>query len=88
MTTEERRHDDNDDNDDAPAMTGDADTIDRYDRALDRLVRFHPEAVDLATELVGEDGSGADGPRPDRLPAPDEHRPRRPGDGARWPTRR
>lgn len=35
------------------AMTGDADTIDRYDRALDRLVRFHPEAVDLATELVG-----------------------------------
>jgi tetratricopeptide (TPR) repeat protein len=37
----------------APAMTGDTDTIDRYDLALDRLVRFHPEAVDLATELVG-----------------------------------
>ena len=24
-----------------------------YDRALDRLVRFHPEVVDLATELAG-----------------------------------
>jgi tetratricopeptide (TPR) repeat protein len=36
------------------AMTGDADTIDRYDRALDHLVRFHPAAVDLATELAGE----------------------------------
>jgi tetratricopeptide (TPR) repeat protein len=35
------------------AMTGDADTIDRYERAVDRLLRFHPDAVDLATELVG-----------------------------------
>ena len=35
------------------AMTGDADTIDRYERAMDRLLRFHPDAVDLATELVG-----------------------------------
>jgi tetratricopeptide (TPR) repeat protein len=34
------------------AMTGDADTIDRYDRAMDRLVRFHPDAVDLASELA------------------------------------
>ena len=25
----------------------------RYDRAIDRLVRFHPEAVDLAGELAG-----------------------------------
>jgi hypothetical protein len=36
-------------------MTGDATTIERYDRAIDRLVRFHPEAVDLATELAGDD---------------------------------
>jgi hypothetical protein len=36
----------------ALAMTGDADTIDRYELAMDRLVRFHPDAVDLATELV------------------------------------
>ena len=35
------------------AMTGDPATIERYDRAIDRLVRFHPEAVDLATELAG-----------------------------------
>jgi len=38
-----------------PAMTGDAATIDRYERALDRLVRFHPDVVDLATELVAVD---------------------------------
>ena len=36
-------------------MTGDADTIERYDRTIDRLVRFHPEAIDLATELAGQD---------------------------------
>ena len=30
-----------------------------------------------------QDAAGADGPRPDRLPAPDEHRPRRPGHGPR-----
>ena len=35
------------------AMTGDADTIEHYERAIDRLLRFHPDAVDLATELVG-----------------------------------
>jgi tetratricopeptide (TPR) repeat protein len=34
-------------------MTGDSATVDLYDRALDRLVRFHPEAVDLAGELAG-----------------------------------
>ena len=34
-------------------MTGDAATVALYDRALDRLVRFHPEAVDLAGELAG-----------------------------------
>lgn len=39
----------------APAMTGDRDTIDRYERALDRLVRFHPEVLDLASELVAVD---------------------------------
>jgi hypothetical protein len=36
-------------------MTGDADTVERYDRALDRLLRFDPEVVDLATELVSVD---------------------------------
>lgn len=36
-------------------MTGDADTVARYDRAVDRLVRFHPKAVDLASELVAVD---------------------------------
>jgi hypothetical protein len=33
-------------------MTGDADTIALYDRTIDRLVRFHPEVVDLATDLA------------------------------------
>ena len=33
--------------------SGDAATVGLYDRALDRLVRFHPEAVDLAGELAG-----------------------------------
>ena len=32
-------------------MTGDADTIALYDRAIDRLVRFHPDVVELAGEL-------------------------------------
>ncbi len=36
-------------------MTGDTDTIDLYDRALDRFVRFHPDVVDLATELTTPD---------------------------------
>ena len=36
-------------------MSGEADTIARYDRAVDRLVRFHPDVVDLATELVDEE---------------------------------
>ena len=36
-------------------ITADAATIDRYDRAIDRLLRFDPEAVDLATALAGED---------------------------------
>ena len=36
-------------------MSGDADTIERYDRAIDRLIRYHPEAIDLATELAGQD---------------------------------
>jgi hypothetical protein len=36
-------------------MTGDADTIGLYDRAIDRFVRFHPEVVDLAVELAGRD---------------------------------
>jgi hypothetical protein len=34
------------------SMSGDAATVALYDRALDRLVRFHPEAVDLAGELA------------------------------------
>jgi tetratricopeptide (TPR) repeat protein len=37
------------------AMSGDADTVARYDRAVDRLVRFHPDVVDLATELVEDE---------------------------------
>jgi tetratricopeptide (TPR) repeat protein len=36
-------------------MTGDRDTIDLYDRALDRLVRFHPDVVELAGELAAVD---------------------------------
>jgi hypothetical protein len=36
-------------------MSADQATIELYDRAMDRLVRFHPEAVDLATELAGQD---------------------------------
>ncbi len=37
------------------AMTGDTDTIDVYDRALDRFVRFHPDVVHLAGELTASD---------------------------------
>jgi tetratricopeptide (TPR) repeat protein len=36
-------------------MSGDADTIRLYDRAIDRLVRYDPEAVDLATQLAGQE---------------------------------
>ena len=36
-------------------MTGDAATIERYDRAIDRLAALPPCGVDLATELAGED---------------------------------
>ena len=36
-------------------ITADADTITLYDRAIDRFVRFHPEVVDLAGELAGQD---------------------------------
>lgn len=32
-------------------MTGSADVIRLYDRAMDRLVRYHPDAVELAGEL-------------------------------------
>src|SRR5688572_6330316 len=32
-------------------MTADGSTIDLYDRAIDRLARFHPDVIDLATEL-------------------------------------
>lgn len=34
-------------------MTGDPAAIEMYDRAIDRLVRYHPDIVDLATELAG-----------------------------------
>lgn len=37
------------------AMTGDAATVDLYDRAIDRLLRFDPVVVDLATELASAD---------------------------------
>ncbi len=36
-------------------MTGDPTDVARYDRVVDRLVRFHPDVVDLATELAGVD---------------------------------
>src|SRR5262245_53749875 len=36
-------------------MTGDRSTIERYDHAMDRLVRFHPEPVNVAMELAGEE---------------------------------
>ena len=36
-------------------MSGDATTVALYDRAIDRLVRFHPDVVDLAGELSGAD---------------------------------
>jgi tetratricopeptide (TPR) repeat protein len=36
-------------------MTGDRDTIELYDRAIDRLVRFHPDVVELAGELTSTD---------------------------------
>ncbi len=36
-------------------MTADGDTIDLYDRALDRLVRYHPDVVDLAGQLTSGD---------------------------------
>lgn len=34
-------------------MTGDAGTIALYDRAIDRLVRFHPNVLDAAGDLAG-----------------------------------
>ncbi|MFT3855205.1 MAG: tetratricopeptide repeat protein [Ilumatobacteraceae bacterium] len=34
-------------------ITGDADAVALYDRAIDRLVRFHPDVLDLAGELAG-----------------------------------
>src|SRR5690242_14327900 len=36
-------------------MTGDTATIECYDRAIDELLRFRPEAVALATELAEAD---------------------------------
>jgi hypothetical protein len=36
-------------------MSADSATIRRYDTAIDELVRFRPAAVDLATDLAGED---------------------------------
>jgi hypothetical protein len=33
-------------------MTGTADSIDLYDRAIDRLVRFHPDVIALSGELT------------------------------------
>jgi tetratricopeptide (TPR) repeat protein len=35
-------------------MTGSTATIELYDRALDRLVRFHPEVVELADQLTAD----------------------------------
>jgi tetratricopeptide (TPR) repeat protein len=36
-------------------MTGSPQTIELYDRALDRLVRFHPDVIELAGELTADD---------------------------------
>jgi hypothetical protein len=36
-------------------MSGDAASVELYDRAVDRFVRFHPDVVDLATALVEVD---------------------------------
>ncbi len=36
-------------------MTGAADTIELYDRAIDRLVRFHPDVVAMAGELTADE---------------------------------
>ncbi|HEY7628497.1 MAG TPA: tetratricopeptide repeat protein [Ilumatobacteraceae bacterium] len=36
-------------------MTGTEDTIALYDRAIDRLIRFHPAVIDLAGELTSGD---------------------------------
>jgi len=38
-------------------MTGTAEAIDLYDRAIDRLVRFHPDVMDLAGELAANDSA-------------------------------
>ena len=54
-------------------MTGDAATIELYDRAVDRLVRFHPEVGRPRHGARRCRRPGTDGPRPVRLPAPDEH---------------
>jgi hypothetical protein len=40
-------------------MSGGAEAIDLYDRALDRLVRFHPDVVDLAGELTADESDSA-----------------------------
>jgi hypothetical protein len=37
------------------AMTGSTSTIESYDKALDRFVRFHPDVVELAGELTADD---------------------------------
>lgn len=36
-------------------MTADSATIELYDHALDRLVRYHPDVVELADQLTAED---------------------------------
>ena len=36
-------------------MTGDVETIELYNRAIDRLVRFHPDIVELSEQLTTTD---------------------------------
>ena len=36
-------------------MTGTSDSIEVYDRAIDRFVRFHPDVVELAGQLTADD---------------------------------
>ena len=40
-------------------MSGGTDDIDLYDRALDRLVRFHPDIIELSGELTAGDDATA-----------------------------
>ncbi len=54
-------------------MSGSSDTIALYDRAIDRLVRFHPDIIELSGQLSAEERTGTDGSGTRGLLEPDEH---------------